>query len=186
MPLEHWKHYLALENDLHTIARYVEPTPLNYPAFSVELTKLFLSACSEVEVVCKVLCERFHPTRPRRDMDDLRKALHDRFPALHTIQVDAPKYEISLHPWQAWKDRKNPDWWGDHNRVKHQRHDAFASASLGNALASMAGLFGVLCYCYFEQGPRSVNPFFLLPLDQREIPYMRVLPDKGANEPCSG
>lgn len=159
MPFEHWKHYLALEADLNTIARYVEPADGNIGTFSVELTKLFLSAASEAEVVCRVLCAEHKLSVRTNNIDGWREALHARFPKLHTIPVIAHKYGLKCLPWSDWATGANPQWWRDHNDVKHERHAYFAKASLGNSLDSMAGLCVLLWYLYPQVESRE-DAFF--------------------------
>jgi hypothetical protein len=151
MSLEHWKYFTALEHDLHTIARYVEPAPANYGTFSVELTKLFLNSCSEVEVVCKLLCARDAPGSPAHKMDDYRSALHLKYPQLNAGKVETPGFGITLVPWSTWGSGANPSWWGEHNDVKHSRHMHFNLANLGNALHAMAGLYLLLHRYYLAE-----------------------------------
>lgn len=150
MALEHWKYFVALEIDLLTAARYVEPTQANMGAFSVELAKLFLSAASEAEVVCRVLCANqnlvVEKVKGHETIDGWREALHVRFPKLHTLPITAPKFGLTFTPWAPWSKGQNPQWWTDHNKVKHGRHAHFAKASLGNALDAMAGLYVLLWY----------------------------------------
>jgi hypothetical protein len=149
--LDHWKYFVALEVDLHTIARYVEPAEANMGTFSVELAKLFLSAASEAEVVCRVLCAKQNLTVKRmpsgkENIDGWRGALHTRFPKLHSVPIYTPKFDMKLLPWSDWSNAANPQWWRDHNDVKHERHAHFPKASLGNALYAMAALYVLLWY----------------------------------------
>lgn len=58
---EHWRYFIALEQDLEGTTRYVEPAEDNFKTYSVEFTRLLLSACSEIDVVCKVLCQKIDP-----------------------------------------------------------------------------------------------------------------------------
>ena len=51
--LQHWNYFLALESDLGKLARFVEPTEANFRTFSLEIVRLFLAACSEIDVVAK-------------------------------------------------------------------------------------------------------------------------------------
>lgn len=164
MPLEHWKHFLALENDVNAMTRYIEPAVANYGTYSVELTKLFLSACSEVDVVCRVICARDCPTARAANMDDYRAALHGHFPNLHTIEICNSKYDLLFGaPWASWASNLNPAWWQEHNDVKHFRHQHFARASLGNALNAMAGLYVLLLYAYPKEGFFRPEQFFERP-----------------------
>jgi hypothetical protein len=159
MAHEHWKHFLALEVDLHTIARYVEPAPANFDTYSIELTKLFLGAASEAEVVCRVLCTSQNLAPRPANIDGWRTSLHSHFPKLHTVEIFAPKFSLKFSPWASWAAGVNPVWWQHHNDVKHERHNYFARASLTNALHAMAGLYVLLCYLHKGELLMRPDPF---------------------------
>ena len=42
----HWAYFLALEDDLYTLSRYVEIAKPNYETYSIEISRLLLSACA--------------------------------------------------------------------------------------------------------------------------------------------
>ncbi|MES1185094.1 MAG: hypothetical protein ABUL60_14875 [Myxococcales bacterium] len=160
MALEHWKYFVALEIDLHTVARYVEPAPANMATFSVELAKLFLSAASEAEVVSRVLCAKQNLTPKTDNIEGWREALHARFPKLHAVPVSAPRFGLTFLPWADWASANTPQWWRDHNKVKHERHSHFPKASLGNALDAMAALYVLLWYLDPRHGLMRAEAFF--------------------------
>ena len=43
----HWNRLLALDEDAATLARYVEFTPDNFNAYSIEMARLLMAAASE-------------------------------------------------------------------------------------------------------------------------------------------
>jgi hypothetical protein len=51
-----------------------------------------------------------------------------------------------ITPWNSWTKGENPDWWTEHNKVKHQRDLHFDKANLGNVLRAAAGLLVFLTY----------------------------------------
>ena len=53
----YWQHFLALEADFAATSRYVEFSKENFGTYSVEYAKLLLAICSDVDVLCKVICE---------------------------------------------------------------------------------------------------------------------------------
>src|SRR6266536_1189851 len=57
----HWNYFIALENDLAQVSRYVEFCKPNLGVFSIELAHLLLSAASEVDVVAKCVCALVGP-----------------------------------------------------------------------------------------------------------------------------
>jgi hypothetical protein len=82
------------------------------------------------------------------------------------MKILIPRYGLELIPWDKWKNDKSPDWWSDHNGVKHQRDINFEKANLINTLNSISGLFCLLLYYYkdeAENGALIPNPnlFFI-------------------------
>jgi hypothetical protein len=49
----HWEYLAALCEDFERIARFVEPCHDNWQTYSVEFTRLYLGAGSEVDVVAE-------------------------------------------------------------------------------------------------------------------------------------
>lgn len=54
----YWQVFIAIESDLERTTRYVEPNIDNYKTYSVAFAQLILSACSEIDVVSKLLCSQ--------------------------------------------------------------------------------------------------------------------------------
>ena len=51
----HWNFFLAIEEDLDALSKFVDFSG-NDDVFSIEIARLFLSSCSEVDVILKQLC----------------------------------------------------------------------------------------------------------------------------------
>lgn len=184
--LHYWQYFVALEADLERTTRYVEPTEENFGTFSIEFARILLAAGSEVDVLAKVLCETHQLEITPRNIDGYRSALAPRFPELPFLQIQVPRYGFSMLPWREWHDGKNPPWWRAYNDIKHERGKNFPSATLRNALHSVAGLFTLVCYLYHrELRANTARPWpGLLTLDpglnQRERTDLRpgyILPD---------
>jgi len=158
--LTYWNYFLILESDLVTLSRFVEFTTANFKTHSIEMVHLLLTAASEVDVVIKQLCKRVSPTEPANDMNDYRKILQREYPDLAKMKVCLPRFGLELRPWKNWQQDKSPDWWSDHNKVKHQRGEHFNRANLKNVLDTIGGLFLVLVLFYRDQteGHRLVPP----------------------------
>jgi hypothetical protein len=146
MTNEHWRYFLALEQDVERTTRFVEPHPSNYRTFSIEFARLIISACSEVEVVAKVLCEAIDPRATATNMDQYRTIIHKRYPRIHETIVEVPRFDLRFEPWKEWGSGANPGWWKDHQLVKHQRHKHFANADLEHCIVSTGGLFSLALY----------------------------------------
>jgi hypothetical protein len=184
--LLHWQHFTALESDLSAAFRYIEPEGANMDCYSTELSRILLAAGSEVDVLCKVLCEAHsvrvvapnaggHPNSRHPNIKDYSKAITSRFPDFTKLKVFIPRYGMTLEPWISWDQpdpnlpgcRVSPAWWTSYNDVKHKRHTDFHKANLRNAIDSMAGLFVLVCYiCNQEIKDLTAKPWpQLLDLD---------------------
>ena len=146
--LLHWNYFLALESDVERLARFVEFTSNNFGTYSIEMAHLFLAAASEVDVVAKQLCSIMDAAANVANIEQYRGVLRHCLPEMEASLVTIPRYGLELRPWSNWRDDETPDWWRDHNKVKHQRGEHFALANLENVLNAMAALFLLVLYYY--------------------------------------
>src|ERR1700737_3553425 len=63
----HWAVFETIVDDLHDYSRYVEFHAANFKTFSVHLTRLYLSICSEIDVVLKMIFTELGQTKKRPD-----------------------------------------------------------------------------------------------------------------------
>jgi len=147
----HWNYFIALEQDLETLSRYIEFNEHNFSVYSIELAHLLFAAGSEVDVVAKLLCKRFQPSANPDNINDYRDTLLDKLPDLPTINIFMARYGLSFKPWENWIDpnNSNPLWWRNYNQVKHQRDTYFNKATLKNALNALGALL-ILIYCHYS------------------------------------
>ena len=75
MPYPHWTSFEVINEDFHEFSRHVEFAEANFQTYSIDLLRLYLSICSEIDVVAKMLCERERLKRP--NMDHRRSALRE-------------------------------------------------------------------------------------------------------------
>ena len=149
----HWNYFLALEEDIVRMSRYLEPAEGNFAAYSHELARIIITAASEVDVVAKLLCKKINPADKARTIDGYRKVIVPAYEALPGAIVTLPKHGLVLNPWEQWgQGDKNPIWWKAYNEVKHQRDVHFQSANLHHALNAVAGLFLLLLFLYRDEG----------------------------------
>jgi hypothetical protein len=151
MAQEHWRYFIALEHDLEATTRFVEPAGDNFKTYSVEFARLFLATCSEIDVVCKVLCTQINPPSKPAKIDQYRPIILAKYPKFHTIEVHVPRYTAMIPPWRDWGAGKNPSWWKEHQLVKHKRHEHYSLANLMNCFAASAGLYALLLYLYRDE-----------------------------------
>jgi len=165
----YWQHFLALEADFASTARYVEFSRQNFVTFSIEYAKLLLATGSEVDVLCKLICKNVDSTAKRDNIDDYRRCL-----TAHTQiskeEVLIRRYKLTFNPWAAWTHGTNPTWWRSYNNVKHQRDTSFPEANLENCANAISGLFAVVLYCHkAEKSTEALEPYPVL-LGRKEEP----------------
>lgn len=151
----HWNYFLALEDDVVRLSRYIEFTQNNFPAYSLEMARILFAAASEIDVVAKQLCARLDNARPADNIAKYREIIQPALPILADTLVMVPRFGLTLNPWEQWRNDANPLWWKAYNKVKHHRHTHFADASLKNALDSVAGLFVLLLFFYREESQNA-------------------------------
>lgn len=143
----YWQHFLALEADFAATSRYVEFSSQNFTTYSIEYAKLLLAVSSEIDVLCKVICEKLDSGAKRKNIDDYRACLtaHSQ---IASEEVLIRRYNLSFKPWTDWASGKNPSWWGSYNNVKHQRDAHFPEANLENCANAISALFAIVLYCH--------------------------------------
>lgn len=146
----HWNYFLALEDDLDRLSRFVDFSK-NDDTYSIEIARLFLSACSESDIILKQICKNINPDSTASSINAYYSEISVAYPRLLEFSVLIPKYEIELQPLSSWKRDRPPFWWQDHNKVKHHRHEHFDKANLKNCLNSIAAMYIFTLYLYLEK-----------------------------------
>jgi len=144
--LVHWNYFLAIEDDLEKLSRYIDFTG-NEDTYSLEIARVFLGACSEIDVVLKLLCKN-------QNQNSTARNILDYFNELNTIrsfipfEVTMPKHQLTTQPWINWTATDSPDWWKEHNLVKHQRDVNFDKATLKNCINAVGALYVAVLHLY--------------------------------------
>ena len=154
--MHYWHYAESLNEQLGKTTQFIEPDEENYGTYSLEFTKIILSACSEIEVVSRLLCELIDPgcgfslPGSRHMMKDIAQKIVKRFPNISTAKINIQSKDKAIYPFARWKNGK-PDkllWWEDYNAIKHHRYSAFHRATLKNAIDSVAALIIIDSYLY--------------------------------------
>ena len=154
----HWNYYIALDNDMARVSRFIEFCPENLNVFSLELAHLLFAASSEVDVVAKSLCNVLNLKLPKQpNMNNYRDALVPVLPDLCSEIVKVSRFGLTFTPWEDWANGTNPCWWQSYNKVKHKRDKFFNKATLENALNALAGLLVISLY-YFKESRKLTDP----------------------------
>ena len=94
-----WYYFLSIEKDFVRTINFVELHTANSKAFSNEYAKLLLLLGSETDVVAKMLCNKIEPAKRAENIDDYRAIITTKFPGMHTIEIDIPRYGLKIKPW---------------------------------------------------------------------------------------
>ena len=151
----HWNFFLALEEDVERLARFVDLSG-NNATYSIEIARLLLSACAETDVVLKQLVRQLEPTNRAEKLGGYFEPLVSRLPNFRKFEATIPRYGVKLKPWSGWRRDRAPLWWSAHNKVKHERHDHFAQANLKNCLNAVAGLYAATLHLYAEDAEQAL------------------------------
>ncbi len=157
--LSHWNFFLAVEEDLHQLSRFIEFTADNFETHSLELARILFAAAAEVDVVAKQLCKQFVPGSHASKMNEYGDLLAEHLPVLGEAKTAISRHGLTFQPWTNLQERSVPDWWRAYNDVKHPRHERYKSANLKNAMNAVAGLFLItLFHCNEEATSGQLKP----------------------------
>ena len=145
----HWNYFLAIEDDLERLSRFVEFDPKNFECFSIETSRILLASAAEVDIVCKLICRKLNPKSSAKSINKYRDEILAAYPVIPDFKVILIKYGLELTPWINWNDPNGvPVWWTAYNKIKHHRDTEYHRANLQNALNAVGGLFIMVLYLY--------------------------------------
>lgn len=151
----YWNYFIALEEDLYKISRYIEFNKDNFKTYSIELAKLLISASSQVDVVLRDVCSKYS-SKAKKDLKigDFIETIEQRFSWINT-EVQIIKHGLKLCPFDnlknVRKEDKRPKWWTAYNKIKHNMDTEYNRANLKNTLNSMGALFLVIHLYYYDK-----------------------------------
>jgi hypothetical protein len=171
----HWSFFEMIDEELHSLSRKIEFAEANFSTYSVYLAGLYISICSEIDVVAKLLCKRIKPGAKAEHIRDYCKIISAHYDFLPKLKIHILSIPLELIPWAIWQGidiKKNPDWWESHQKVKHRRDEYFKEGNLGNVLNAAAGLLVLLTYWNIYEVIHcelSID-FRVMEIDQRHFP----------------
>ncbi|NOR46012.1 MAG: hypothetical protein GQ534_10550 [Candidatus Delongbacteria bacterium] len=155
MDLKYWRYFLSIEEDFIKTLRYVELSKDNLKTYSIEYTRLLVSACAEIETILKLICKTTGSNCNNFNISKLKKKLYEHdFCYMHEADVIISNYESWITPFDCWKkddDKGNPvspSWWKAYNSIKHNRDEKYKEANLENVLLAISGLLVAELYYY--------------------------------------
>ena len=149
--MQYWEYYCALESDFKQISRFIDFSDENLKTYSIELTRILLSACSELDVIFKDICFLIDPLLKPQKINDYRMIIRENLPEIINEKVSVGFHFFNVQPLEIWKDDETPKWWKMHNKVKHERNTYFKEANLENARNAICALFICVNYYYMKK-----------------------------------
>lgn len=154
--LLHWNYFLSVEEDIVRLSRFIEFDKRNFYCFSLEIVRLLVAAAAEVDIVCKQICQQINPGSGASSINQYRDEITSVYPAIIEFEVVAPRYGLTLRPWDNWRTPGlPPDWWTAYNKIKHERHTDYYRANLHNVLNAVAGLYVACLYFYKDKAENA-------------------------------
>ena len=170
----HWDYFLALEDDLAKLARFIHFSEDNLNTYSVEFARLLMTSTQEVDVLFRQICKK-HNDNAERESEYRTFFSNGDYVKIRDIEVSVRRYGLKFTPFKNWISTA-PTWWIANNKIKHQRHAHFQEASLNNVLNAMSAL--LVANIYFS------NEFGTLKKDI--IPTKLLLPRKLIRSTATG
>jgi hypothetical protein len=176
-PIHHWNYFLAIEDDLINTSRYVEIALDNKKTYSVEYTKIILSAASEVDVLLKQIYLSLGHKKKKPDFKDYCNVAKEGVKSLITEQLCLEQYGLTLYPFSEWENDEQPRWHIVYNNLKHNRTLNFKDANLENALLSVGALYATVVHYYLCTTPlkTSIEERHLLDFTQSLSPKPKLI-----------
>ena len=160
-----WLYFSSLCLDLENTTQFVNhreceyeedntiKTTNNKKTYSDSFLKILLSACSEFEVVSKLLCNQVDDTFDVNDrsknISHISKIILDKFPRIVDCEI-ATDFDVfcPLKNWSINEDNKvaGLPWWDDYNSLKHSRFENLHKANLENSIGALASLYVIQLY----------------------------------------
>ncbi len=178
----YWDYYLELEDQFISTKRFVEFDDSNFDTFSVEYLKLLQAVCSEIDVVAKMLAEKYDASFKNIKNVNIQKwgyYLHLAYKNIEEISVSF-NTDYSVCPWNNWeyetytnkngalryrisKGKETPFWWTAYNKVRHERTSHYKNgksnyirANQKNLVYALAALF-ILEDLYLKANKENAN-----------------------------
>ncbi|WP_143955644.1 hypothetical protein [Robertkochia solimangrovi] len=139
--MRYWDYYCALESNFKKISRYIDFSNDNLKTHSIEMTRLILSSCSEIDVILKEICKELDHNSIAINIREYQKIIKKELPDLIDEKVNIGFNFFGVQPFKTWKEDKTPNWWKMYNEIKHKRNMFYKEANLENAMNAISGLF---------------------------------------------
>ncbi len=163
---QHWQYFLALEQDVITLSRFIEFHEDNLDCDSAEIVKLTIAAATGVDRLFKDVCQRIDAKRPISENPNAKKrdGIKNYQECLSTSQfcqcaVTIRLSNLEIQPFKEWEHGQRLSWWDKYTEAKHPKdQEALFGASLGVLLDFMAALLILNLELVCESTQPRYNP----------------------------
>lgn len=143
--IEHWEVFKTIEDDLYVISKYIKFDQRNFSAYSVELSKVLIFTCSEIESIFKIFCDEVYKTKVNNIGGFKEKLLQypEHLALIESFNVKVEKSIGDIIPWSNFSTQ-DLKWWRAYNKLKHEYTDNLIEGNLENVITSVTGLYCIL------------------------------------------
>ena len=100
----YWKYYLSLEDDFIRTTRYVELDESNFNSYSVEYAKQLQAICSEIDTICKEICN-FYGDINSNNFPQYTATILKNYTEISTENIKVRLDDgINLEPFKEWNN----------------------------------------------------------------------------------
>ncbi|HJX66898.1 MAG TPA: hypothetical protein VJ860_23450 [Polyangia bacterium] len=104
----HWNYFLAIEDDLENLSRYIDLRADNFATYSIETAKILMAASQEVDVLFKAICR--HDKAKAERIEDYFDLMTKKHPAIFDAEVRLVHHGLVRAPFKGWTKTKPPGW----------------------------------------------------------------------------
>ena len=150
----YWSYYLSIEKMMRNTSQYVAPSKQNSNTYSDEFMKIILLSCSEIDSILKVICKENGVMLDDKKYnmsvyaDTLLKQKDIKewafSPESSTSSRDCGILCFPFRDLDAKKAYGGLSWWGDYQKLKHNRLDNAEVGNLENAVFAITAHFILL------------------------------------------
>lgn len=153
-----WPFYLRLEADFIAALNYVEFSTDNYATYSIDFERQLLSICSEIDILCKLLCERIDSTQSPSKILQYASILCN-YGHFTATRVRFERNGVEVIPFSDLTTQNSPSWWSAYNAIKHRRveNENYKKGNLENVFKALAALYVLNRYYCKEIATSSLS-----------------------------
>jgi len=152
--LSYIRAFELIQQDLINLFNYIEPDKGNLKCYSLNIYRLFVTTCIELEQNFKAILQENKLTNNNNNWNIKTYSILETTHKLSHYKVILPLYRsesfASRTPFEKWQDNGSLLWYKAYSNLKHARIDNFKEATLENLLDAICGLLVILSAQFFD------------------------------------